>query len=151
MENKNIPVEEAYRTLMIIWFGLFMSQLMFFVLVFFAKPELFSLDLSRPALGGNPPIILIFFLLALSNLVLSLFLGKMFIDRAIEEQKVPLVQTAMIIGCALCESISLLGIFLAFILSYQYFFIWILLGIFGMTLHFPKRAHIQAAGFKKPN
>jgi hypothetical protein len=140
--------EQNYRLLMIIWCALFMTQFMLFVVVFFAKPELYQFDFAQPVFGEIALLILIFAVFAISNLVFSIFLAKKFIERAIDEQRVSLVQTAMIIGCALSESISLLGIFLAFAFSYQYFFAWIVLGIIGMVLHFPQRDNIQKASFK---
>ena len=151
MENDNLSAEQTYRTLLIIWFGLLVSQLMFFAVIYVAKPELFEIDLTISPLGENGLLILIFAMLAVSNLALGLFLGKTFVERGIEEQKVSLVQTAMLIGCALSESVSLLGIFLAFAFSYRYFFIWIVLGIVGMVLHFPNRDKVHAASFRKPN
>lgn len=151
MENQNSNSEQNYRILMIIWCALFMTQFMFFVIVFFAKPELYQFDLSKPVFDENTPLILIFSVFAISNLVASIFLAKKFIERGIDEQRVSLIQTAMILGCALSESISLIGIFMAFAFSYQYFFAWIVLGIIGMVLHFPQRDNIHKASFKNLN
>ncbi len=150
MQNQNTSAEQTYRLLMIIWFALFMSQFMFFVVIYFGKRELFAFDATKSVLGENPLIILVFALIAVSNLIISVFLGKTFTNRAVEEQRVTLIQTGMIVGCALSESISLLGIFLAFAFSYQYFFIWIAFGLFGMILHYPRRDKIHAASYKKP-
>jgi len=80
---------------------------------------------------------------------LSFVLRKRFINQAINEQKLQLVQTAMIIGCALCESITLFGVVLAFAQNYQYFFLWFALGILGIILHFPRRENLIAASYKK--
>ncbi len=148
MPNQNTSAEQTYRILMIIWFALFMTQFMFFVVIYLAKPELFKFDFTKSFLGDNPPVILGFALLGVANLVLSIFLRKRFIDRAIEEQRPALVQTGMIIGCALSESITLIGLFLAFAFSYQYFFIFISLGIVGMVFHFPQRDNVYNASFK---
>ena len=148
MPNQNTTAEQTYRILMIIWFALFMTQFMFFVVIYLAKPELFSFDFTKGFLGDNPPVILAFALVGVSNLMLSIFLRKKFVDRAIEEQRPALVQTGMIIGCALSESITLIGLFLAFAFSYQYFFIFISLGIVGMIFHFPQRDTIHQASFK---
>jgi len=38
---------------------------------------------------------------------------------------------------------------LAFAFNYEYFFLWIALGILGMLVHFPRRGDIEAANFKK--
>src|SRR5688500_12019189 len=149
MSNQDTSAEQTYRILMIIWFALFMTQFMFFVVIYLAKPELFSFDFTKGFLGDNPPVILTFALVGISNLILSIFLRKRFIDRAIEEQRPALVQTGMIIGCALSESITLIGLFLAFAFSYQYFFLFIALGIVGMVFHFPQRDTIHQASFRK--
>jgi F0F1-type ATP synthase membrane subunit c/vacuolar-type H+-ATPase subunit K len=90
-----------------------------------------------------------FAVLAISNLGMSFVFGRKYINQAIAEQKVELVQTAVIIGCALCEAISLYGVVMAFAFSYQYFFLWFALGILGTILHFPKRDNLIAASYKK--
>ena len=91
------------------------------VVIFFAKPEVFRFDFSKPLLGENQMMTVIFALLAISNLVMSFVLSRKYLNQAISEQKPALVQTAMIIGCALCEATTLFGLVLAFALSYQYF------------------------------
>lgn len=147
--NENLNVEQSYRTLMVIWFTLIVSQAIFFVLIYFAKPEVMKFDFSKPLLGDNAPVILVFALLAFVNLALSFVLERKNISQAIAEQKIEFVQTGMIIGCALCESVSLFGVVLAFAFSYQYFFLWIALGILGTILHFPKRDNLIAASYKR--
>ena len=149
MKNENQSSEQIYRTLALIWFALFMSQFMFLVVIYFAKSDVYKFDLTKPVWGDNAPLVLIFALLAVSNLILSFILSRKFINKAIEEQNVGFIQTAMIIGCALCESISLLGLVLAFAFSYQYFLIWFAIGILGILFHFPRRHNIHLATYKK--
>jgi hypothetical protein len=60
-----------------------------------------------------------------------------------------MVQTGLIIAVALCEASSLFGLTLAFAFDYQYFFLWIILGILGIALHFPRRSELHAASYKK--
>jgi hypothetical protein len=76
-------------------------------------------------------------------------LKRKFINQAINEQKTDLVQTAVIIGCALCEATTLFGFTLVFISNYPYFFLWFALGILGIILHFPKRDNFIAASYKR--
>jgi len=149
MQNQNQNVEGQYRIMAIIWFNLLISQLLLLVVIFFAKPEVFKFDFSKPLLGDNGMIIVIFALLAISNLMLSFVLSKKYLNQAIAEQKTALVQTAMIIACALCEAVSLFGVVLAFAFSYQYFFLWFALGILGTILHFPRRDNLIAASYQK--
>ena len=133
----------------VIWLALLASQVMLLVVIFFAKPEVFRLDWSQPLLGKIPMMTLMFALLAISNLVLSFVFSRKYIGQAISEQKPALVQMAMILGCALCEAISLFGVVMAFAFSYQYFFLWVALGITGTILHFPKRDNLIAASYKR--
>lgn len=147
--NENLNVEQSYRTLIIVWFALIVSQLLLLVVIFFAKPEVLRFDFSQPLLGDNAPVILVFVLLAVSNLVLSFVLERKNINQAIAEQKIEFVQTGLIIACALCEGISLFGVVLAFAFSYQYFFLWFTLGVLGTILHFPKRDNVIAASYKR--
>lgn len=135
--------------LAIIWFALLVSQMGLLVVIFFAKPDAFRFDFSKPPLGEKPAMTMLFAALAFSNLALSFFLSRKYVNQAVAEQKPALVQTAMVVGCALCEGISLFGVVLAFAFSYQYFFLWFALGIIGTILHFPKRDNLIAASYKR--
>ncbi|HKX83638.1 MAG TPA: hypothetical protein VJL58_05395 [Pyrinomonadaceae bacterium] len=72
---------------------------------------------------------------------------KKYLDQAVREQKVGLVQTAMIVGCALCESVSLFGLLLAFAFDYPYFWVLCALGIISTLFHFSTRKNIEGASF----
>ena len=146
---QNTKSEDTYKTLVILWFALLMSQVMFLVVIFFAKPEIFKFDWTKPILGENAVIVILFAVLALANFGLSFVMKKRSYEQSVAEQKVALVQTGLIIACALCEAISLLGMVLAFAFSYQYFFLWFALGILGIILHFPRRDDVIAANYKK--
>lgn len=142
-------VEQSYKTLMLIWFALLASQIMFLVVIFFAKPEVFRFDFGKPLLGENAVMVLAFAALALTNFALSFIMKRRSFDQAVEKQEISYVQTGLILACAFCESISLLGLVLAFAFSYQYFFLWFALGILGILLHFPRRDDVIAASYKK--
>ena len=146
---QNTKSEDAYKTLVILWFALLMSQVMFLVVIFFAKPEIFKFDWTKPILGENAVIVILFAVLALANFGLAFVMKKRSYEQSVAEQKVALVQTGLIIACALCEAISLLGMVLAFAFSYQYFFLWFALGILGIILHFPRRDDVIAANYKR--
>ena len=145
--SKNI--EQSYKLLTMIWFALLFSQLMFLAVVFFAKPEVFRFDFTKPLLGENSAIVLAFAALAVTNFGLSFVMKKRSYEQAVAEQKIAYVQTGLILACAFCEAISLLGIILAFAFSYQYFFLWLALGIIGILLHFPRRDDVYAATYNK--
>ena len=148
MQNENPEIARQYQTMLIVWAGLLVSQFLFLLLVLLIKPELFSFDFTQPLLGDNSIVIGVFALLALTSVGASFFLRKQNVEKAIAEQKVEHVQTGLILGCALCEVSSLLGLMLAFAFDYQYFFLWIALGTLGMLLHKPKRSDIIAASYR---
>lgn len=148
MQNSN-PVE-TYRTLLMIWFALLVSQITLLIALYFAKPEVFRFDFSKPFFFGESPVLLaVFALLAFVNLGLSFFIKKRAFAQAVESQKVSYVQTGLIVALAFCESISLIGMVLAFAFAYQYFFLWFALGILGIILHFPRTDDVVAASYKK--
>ena len=149
MQNQNTSVEQTYKTLVIIWAALFLSQFLFLVLIYFVRPEVFRFDFNQPLLGKNPEIVIALAFLAITEFVASLVLRRKFLKQAVAGHNVGMVQTAMIIGCSLCEAISLFGLLLVFLQSYQYFFLFFALAIFGFILHFPRRDDVTAASYKK--
>src|SRR5687768_9267158 len=117
MQNEKTGPAGAYQTLVVIWFALLMSQLLFLPLIYLANPELFAFDLSQPILGDGAPLILLLAAISIVDLGVSFVLKKKHVDRAIAEQKIAFVQTGMIIGCALAEAVSLFGLLAAFALD----------------------------------
>ncbi|MGI8670502.1 MAG: hypothetical protein ACR2J3_11770 [Aridibacter sp.] len=149
--ERNLSAEQFYRTSTIIWAALLMSQFMFLLVIYFAKPEVFRFDFSKPILGENAMLVIIFLAIALMNIALSFVLRNIYVNKAINEQNVELVQTAVIIGCALAEMASLFGLVLAFLNAYTYFFIFFIIGIAGVLLHFPLRKNFIDASYKTSN
>lgn len=145
--NQNI--EPLYRTNLIIWAAFLMSQVVFLVVIFLVKKELFSLDFTKPLLGKEPIVLLIIGLIALMNLGLSFYMKSQMTQEAINSQKPAGIQTAQILAYALCESVSVLGLVLAVVFDYQYFFAFLGLAILGILLHFPKRNSFIASVYKK--
>jgi F0F1-type ATP synthase membrane subunit c/vacuolar-type H+-ATPase subunit K len=149
MQNEKISTNAFYQNLAIIWFALFSSQFIFLLVIYFIEPSVYKFDFSKSILSEQPAIVIIFAIAAIFNLVISLGLKKKFLAQSIDEQNIHFVQTTMIVGCALCEVVSLLGFMLAFVAQYQYFFIWFALGITGMIFHFPLRQNVMNANYKK--
>jgi len=148
MENHNSTPEQSYQTLFVVWAALLMSQFLLVGMAFFIKPELFKFDLSKPLLGDNSIAVIALAAISATCVVLSLVMRRRFVEQAITERKVELVQTGMIIGCALSEAVSMFGLFLAFAFNYQYFFLFSVVGVAATLLHFPNRSNVHAAGFK---
>lgn len=145
MEKSSKPVKVEYLTLVVIWAALLMSQVFFAVLVYFIRPQIFQIDVSSPMLGEQPLIVLIFAVAAIVVFALSFILRNQYIRRAARERDAGCVQTGLALGCALSEMCSILGLILALVFGYQYFFLWLALGLAGILLHFPRKRNLDAA------
>ncbi len=141
-------IKVKYETLVIIWGALLSSQILFLLLIFILKPELFAFDFSLPFLGGQPLVVLVFAAAAVTLFILSFVLRNQHIRRSVVDQDAGCVQTGLVLGCALSEISSLLGVVLAFVFDYSYFYLWIAIGILGVLLHFPRRDSLLAASYK---
>ena len=138
-----------YQTLLILWASLLSTQVLFLVMLFFVKPNLFRLDFSRSPLEPSGAMILGFAVAAVTCVVISFAFKRRLYERAVEEQNPEQVRSGLIIALALCEASSLFGLVLAFAFDYPYFLLWFILGIVGMLLHFPKQTDMLAAGYKQ--
>jgi F0F1-type ATP synthase membrane subunit c/vacuolar-type H+-ATPase subunit K len=138
-----------YQTLLILWAALLFSQIIFIVMLFFVKPNLFRFDFSQNPLEPSGPMILGFAVAALTCVGFSFAFKRRLYERAVEAQDPAQVQSGLIIALALCEASSLFGLVLAFAFDYPYFFLWFILGIVGMLLHFPKQTDLLAAGYRQ--
>lgn len=149
MNNKPSNLVARYKTLLVLWAALLISQFVLLLVVFVTKDKLFRFDFSQPIYGPSAAMILGFAVAAVTCFFFSFAFKKRFFQRAEEEQDPDLVQTGFIIACALCEASTLFGLALAFGFEYQYFFAWFALGIIGILLHFPRRADLLSSGYKQ--
>ena len=149
MQNQKLNVEQAYKTMVVIWAALFVSQLLFLVVIYGAKPEVYRFDFSKPLLGEDSVLVIALAFASLTSFAVSFVMKKKLLEQAIAAQNVGMVQTAMIVGCALCEAISLFGLVLVFVQGYQYFFLFFALALAGFIFHFPRRENLIAASYKK--
>jgi len=151
--RKGRPIKVEYQTLVITWLALLMSQVMFLVIVWITKPEIFPVAPSADGffssfLGKMPLVTLVFAAIAIVFLALSFILRRQHMRRAVEDQDAGCVQTALVLGCALSEIPSLLGIILAFAFEHPYFYLWVALGTLGILFHFPRKGSLDAASYK---
>ena len=147
MNQNSENAEAVYKTNVIIWAAILMSQFMFIFVLFMIKREMFNFNFSAPLLGENAVLILILAFMALSCVIISFVLKRKYYAQSAVKQNLEMVQNGLITALALCEAASLFGMVLA-ILDYQYFFAFFALGILATLAHFPKRDDFYAASFK---
>jgi hypothetical protein len=145
------PVNVKYGSLVIIWFALLTSQVLFYLVVWFVKPELFGgpdpvpVASDTPFFSQKPLIILAFAGSALVFFGLSLILSRQHMRRAVRDRDAGCLQTGLTLGCSLSEIPSILGVILALFFNYPYFYLWVALGTFGILLNFPRKTNLDAA------
>ena len=140
-----IDLDTRYRTMLILWFALLMSVVMFFVMTIVAAPA--PLDRDRDA----PTSVILFALAGVGAflVVLSFAVKQKMLQRSVEKQEPLLVQQAMIIACAMCEVSAVLGMFERFAIGSGDHYVLFLVSVIGIALHFPKRDQLLAASWNE--
>jgi hypothetical protein len=97
---------------------------------------------------ANNTMSMVLIVVGFSTTVLSFLIKKQFLARAIEQQRVEMVQQGYILAFALTEATALLGLLDFFTTGNRYFYVLILIGAIGQLAHFPRREDVLAASFK---
>lgn len=127
-------IEQRIQTIRIYWIAMLLSTaIYYFVTVFVEGSE------------NRIPNRLLSFVLVLVGLVTTLIsypIKKKILNRAIELQRVELVQQGHIYAWALAEVAALLGVLDYFVTGNRYYFVLFLIAVCGQLIHFPKRQHV---------
>lgn len=141
----DLDLNKRYQTLLILWFALLMSIVLYFVVALLVVPD---------AGPGSPPAssnsLVTFALAALGTfvVVISFAVKRKLLERSVENQDVTLVQKALVIACAMCEVTALIGLLERFIIRNSDYYLLFVVAAIGTALHFPRREQLQAATYK---
>jgi len=128
-------LDARYRTLLILWFAICMSVLMFMVVIY----------LSPVVVAENRTLTLAINSLGLLPVALSFLLKQRALAKSVATQRLDLVQSAYVLSFALCESSALLGLVDHFTTGSRYsYFAFVIAGI-GLLLHFPQKQNLVNA------
>ena len=142
----DIDLNKRYQTLLVLWFALLMSIVLYFIVALLVVPD--------PEPGSAPTArsssLLTFALAALGTflVVLSFAVKRKLLERSVENQDVTLVQKALVIACAMCEVTALMGLLERFIIRNSDYYLLFIVAAIGTALHFPRREQLQAATYK---
>ena len=139
-ETDQPNIDTRYRTLVILWFAICMSVLIFLVVINFSPV---------PA-AANRQLTLALNSLGIVPVALSFLLKQRALVKSVETQRIDLVQSAYVLSFALCESSALLGVVDHFTTGSRYsYFAFVIAGL-GLLLHFPQRKNlVNASSFKQ--
>jgi len=133
-------VDARYRTLLILWFAICMSVLMFLGLTF----------LSVVAPVENRTLTLVLNSLGVAPVALSFLLKQRALAKAVEQQRLDLVQSGYVLAFALCESSALLGVLDHFTTGSGYHYFAFAIAGLGLVLHFPQKINlVNASSYSK--
>jgi len=133
-------IELRIRTIRILWLSLFLSVVIYYALTLFVK---------RPSnIETNEILFPVLVAIALPIILISVLVKHKIITRAIDLQRVQLVQQGYIVALALAEVPALLGLLTYFATGNRYYPILFIIAVFGQLLHFPRREHVVNASFR---
>ena len=133
-QEAEAKVAARYRVFLVLWIGIFMSVVLFLVLAL----ALASTGVANPMLSYSLVGI------GLVVVIVSLLLKQRLVKQAIEKREIQSLQSAYIIGMALCESAALFGLLDHFVTGSNISWFSFLFALTGMLLHFPKKDHLRA-------
>lgn len=140
-KNTQSDVDARYRVMLVIWFALLSAVAFYFVV---------GQLVSRPGADSVPNKMLTVILTALGTFMVgvSFVIKQRFLNQSVERQKVTLVQTGFIVAIALCEAGALFGLVDLITTGNRYYFVVMIIAALGILVHFPRRDHLLAAGYK---
>lgn len=128
-------IDARYRTLLILWFAICMSVLMFLALT----------RLASVAAVKNRNLTLALNSLGLLPVALSFLLKQKALAKSVATQRLDLVQSAYVLSFALCESSALLGLVDHFTTGSKYSYLAFVIAGIGLLLHFPQKQNLVNA------
>lgn len=136
-------LDARYRTMVILWIAQIMSVLMLFLVTQFVE-----VPADRPE---NNVLSFVFAAVGMFCAIISFVVRAKLLRESVEKQNLPRVQTAYLVGRALCDVPAILGVVERFILPGREYLLLLLIGGLAMLLHYPRRSDLLAASYKDPS
>lgn len=140
-QNEEQRIETRLRAILTVWFALFLSVGLYYMVTLFTgnRHEFHTpsrrLFLAFAAAGS---------LLA----IISIPVKQMYLRRSVREQQIELVQTGYIVAWALSEVAALLGLLNFFLTDNRRYYVLFIIAACGLLLNFPRRQHLLDATLK---
>lgn len=141
-----IDLNKRYQSMLILWFALLMSVVMYFVFLQVAAPAIANAE--------NPPdsrLVVVITALGALFVLVSFVVKRKLLERSVVEQDTAIVQKALVVALALCEVSALLGLLERFLFGNRQYYLLFILAAAGGLFHFPRRSQLEAASYKNTN
>ena len=139
--NQVSNVEAQLRTMRTVWLAALFSIGGYYVVCL--------LNQRREDLEPNNTLFLVFVGVSLAATLVSFFIKSQLLNRAIEQQQVPQARQAYVAAWAITEVGAILGIIDYFATRDRYYYLLFVIAFCGQLLHFPRRADVLNASFKR--
>lgn len=139
--NPQEKIEVRMRTLRTLWIALFISVLMYFGWTIFLG--------RREGVTPNNTLSLALIVVACTMTLVSFLIKNRLLARAVEQQRVPMVQQAYVVTWAINEVSALLGLLDFFVTGNRYYYVLFLIAAVGLLLHHPRRENVENAAFRR--
>jgi len=141
-----VDLNKRYQSMLILWFALLMSVIMYFVFVQIAAPPIANAENTTKS-----PLIIGLTALGAGFVLISFVVKRKLIEQSVEKQDLGLVQKGMIVALALCEVSAMLGLLERFAFGHRQYYLLFIFAAAGVLFHFPRRSQLEAASFKSTN
>ena len=138
-----IDLNKRYQSMLILWFALLMSVVMYLVFIQVAAPAIANAE--------NPPdsrLVIGITVLGALFVLISFVVKRKLLERSVVEQDTGMVQKALVVALALCEVSALLGLLERFVFGNREYYLLFILALLGDLFHFPRRSQLEAASYK---
>lgn len=143
-QNGGADIDTRYRTLLILWGALIMNVGALFVVSLFVPGQVSG----DPNTAPSNLVSFVFACVGTFSAILSFPVKSKLLRQSVDKQNPALVQTALTVGCALCEVPALLGLVEHFLIPGREYYLLFLISLITMASHFPRRDNLLAASYK---
>ena len=133
-------IQPRIRTMRTLWLAMVLSVVIYFIFTVFVG--------SSASATPNNTLSIILAVVGMMMVLVSIPIKQKVVARAVQEQKVAMVQQGYITALALVEVSALLGMVDFFVTGNRFYFVPFLIAIIGQLIHFPRSQDVVAASFK---
>ena len=137
-------IDLRYRTLLTLWFALFVSVGLYFVVTLFNGPEV----PNDADIVPNTTFTIVITAAGILLVFFSFVVKRKFLELSVERQEMQFVQKGLVFACGMCEVSATLGLVEHFLTPTREYYLLFLIAAIGNALHFPRRQHLLAATYK---
>jgi hypothetical protein len=124
------PAEAEYRLWRIVWIAMTCAILAYFGLALWVTPV---------ATAENPTLERVLMTLSAAYVIASFPAKRWLLTQAGEIDSAALRRAAMVVPLVLCEVAAVTGIALRLVIGSSHYYVFLLLGLAGMLVNFPRR------------